>query len=340
MRQLIQEILTCMDEGRSSVLCTVVASSGSTPRGAGARMLVTKAGLVRGTIGGGAVEYKALNMASGILASGASAEKAFDLSRNDIEGLGMICGGSVHVYFQFIAADDKKTKAVLLKCLEEMESNKNVWLVTDITDEAAWDTGVICDAGIFGLDIPEELLGRLACAKAVRAEIGGRRYYSEPVSRSGRVIVFGGGHVAQELVPVLSHVGFSCIVVDDRPEFAADKLFPEAKQVIVGDFSNMGAYLDIGKDDYIVIMTRGHAHDYTVEEQVLKTNAGYIGMIGSKSKIAAASEKLLAAGIPRQKIDAVYAPIGVNIKAETPAEIAISIAAELIRVRAQRLENA
>jgi xanthine dehydrogenase accessory factor len=338
VKKLIREIIRCMDEGMGSVLCTVIASSGSTPRGAGARMLVTEAGRACGTIGGGAVEYKAEQTASEILASGKSLVKAFDLSRSDIEGLGMICGGSVRVFFQFIAAGDKKTKAILSKCLEEMERNSNVWLVTDITDEAAWGMGVICDEGILGLEIPGALSG-IACARAVRAETGGRKYYSEPVCRAGRVIVFGGGHVAQELVPVLSHVGFYCVVVDDRPEFASVKLFPAAERVILGDFLNIGGYIDIGKDDYVVIMTRGHAHDYTVEEQVLRTDAGYVGMIGSKKKIAAASERLLQAGLPRQKIDSVYAPIGVKIKAETPAEIAISVAGELIRVRAERLEG-
>ncbi len=338
MKQLIREIIKCIDEGKSSVLCTVIASSGSTPRGAGARMLVTETGRTYGTIGGGTVEYRAEQTACEILENGRSLVKAFDLSRGDIEGLGMICGGSVQVYFQFIAADDKNTKTVLLKCLEEMERNNNVWLVTDITDEAAWDMGVICGGEILGLDITGDS-SVLARARAVRAETGGRRYYSEPVSRAGRVIVFGGGHVAQELVPVLSHVGFYCVIADDRPEFASAKLFPAAEQVIVADFSDISA-LEIGRDDYVVIMTRGHAHDYTVAEQVLRTDAGYVGIIGSGKKIAAAKDKLLEAGIPQQKIDSVYAPIGVEIKAETPAEIAISVAGELIRVRAERFECA
>lgn len=339
MKRLIREIIRCMNEGRGSVLCTVIASSGSTPRGAGARMLVTEEKSC-GTIGGGAVEYKAQQMASEILASRRSLVKAFDLSRGDIEGLGMICGGSVQLFFQFIAPDDKKTRSVLLRCLEEMDKNSNVWLVTDITDEAAWDLGVICNEGISGLDIRKESLGALACARAVRAELAGRQYYSEPISRAGRVIIFGGGHVAQELAPVLAHVGFYCVVVDDRPEFATAKLFPAAKEVILGDFTNISKFIDIGKDDYAVIMTRGHAHDYTVAEQVLRTDAGYVGIIGSRKKIHAASEGLLKSGIPQQRIDSVYAPIGVKIKAETPAEIAVSVAGELIRVRAERLESA
>lgn len=339
MKHLLSETIRCMDEGLSCVLCTVVASSGSTPRGAGARMLITKEGRVCGTIGGGAVEYRAEHMAADILASGASQQKAFNLSRGDVEGLGMICGGNVQVFFQHIAADDNKTKHVLLRCFDEIQKNNNVWLVTDITDEAVWQMGFICDHGLFGLDIPDGLSGRLMCSRAVRAELAGRQYYSEPVCRSGRVIIFGGGHVAQELAPVLSHVGFYCIVFDDRPEFASAKLFPTAEQVIAGDFSDISGYIDITKDDYVVIVTRGHAHDYTAEEHALRSGAGYVGMIGSKQKIAATAEKLRQAGIPQQAIDSVYTPIGVSIKAETPAEIAVSIAGELISVRAERLEN-
>lgn len=339
MKKFIEKIINCMDSGLDSVLCTVVASSGSTPRGAGARMLVTEAGRVAGTIGGGAVEYRAMKLAAEILITKRSYEKAFCLNRSDVEDLGMICGGNVRVFFQFISAGDDRTRAVMLRCLNEMEKGGNVWLVTDITDEAAWSAGTIYDGGITGLDIPADALKKLTSGRAVRVAFNGREYYSEPVSRAGRVIIFGGGHVAQELVPVISHVGFNCIVIDDRPEFASAGLFPTAERVIVGDFTRIKDYIDISNDDYVVVITRGHSHDYIVEEQVLKMNVGYIGAIGSRQKIAAVSQKLRDAGISQQAIDSVYSPIGVDIKAETPAEIAVSIAGELIRVRAERMED-
>lgn len=152
----------------------------------------------------------------------------------------------------------------------------------------------------------------------------------------GTVYIFGGGHVAQELVPVLSHLDFPCVVFDDRNEFANKKIFPDAKECIIGDFEQIRNYVDVKEKDYVCIMTRGHLSDYVVQKQILKTPASYIGVIGSRRKAAAIREKLLADGFSESETDRCKSPIGLKIHAETPAEIAISIAAELIEKRALR----
>ncbi|MDL2294392.1 XdhC family protein [Ruminococcaceae bacterium OttesenSCG-928-D13] len=144
----------------------------------------------------------------------------------------------------------------------------------------------------------------------------------------------GGGHVSQELVPLLSRVGFRCVVFDDRPEFTTEALFPDAVARITGDFENIAASLEIGPGDYVTVMTRGHSYDLEVQRQVLARPSAYVGVIGSRSKIAAVNKRLLEAGVPQREIDRVHTPIGLPIKAQTPAEIAVSIAAEMILIRA------
>lgn len=153
---------------------------------------------------------------------------------------------------------------------------------------------------------------------------------------SGTVYVFGGGHVAQELVPLLHHLDFRCVVFDDRSEFASETVFPDAYRCIAGDFERLSDYIEIQPEDYVCIMTRGHLSDYTVQKQVMKTPASYIGVMGSRRKTQVLREKLRADGFTDEELDRCKSPIGFAIHAETPAEIAVSIAAELIAKRADR----
>ena len=159
-------------------------------------------------------------------------------------------------------------------------------------------------------------------------------WFAVPVVKAGRTFVFGGGHVSQALVPAIAAVGFRPVVYDDREEFADAKLFPQAEQVIYGDFEHIADHLTVTPDDYVVIMTRGHQADYEVLTQVLRSGAKYIGCIGSKRKLAICRDRLLKADFTEEEYAVVHAPIGLAIGAETPEEIAVSVAAEMIAVRA------
>ena len=152
------------------------------------------------------------------------------------------------------------------------------------------------------------------------------------------VYIFGGGHVSMELAKILKYVGFDYVVWDDRKEFANEERFKDANKIICKDFDNINSEINITNNDFIVIMTRGHAYDYIVEKQILRSGAYYIGVIGSRNKNRVIKENLLADGFSENEIDSVCAPIGLSISADTPEEIAISIAAELILFRS-KLEN-
>jgi len=324
--------------GGDLVLCTIIASSGSTPRGSGAKMAVFADGSTLGTVGGGAVEYESIRLAKKALAERTTFTHGFNLSHNQTADIGMICGGQVVVYFQFFGGGDTHAIALFEAATAQFVERKNTWLITQISEGGVKQMGIYSrEEGLQFLDdeIEEWDILPLVRPRAMLKK-GEPSYYVEPLTMAGYAYIFGGGHVAQELVPTIAHVGFAPIVFEDRPDFARKELFPEAAETIVGSFTDIGTNVSITPDDYVIIMTRGHQADFEVLRQALLTPATYVGVIGSRSKIATTNKRLLEAGIPEADLSRIHAPIGLPILGETPAEIAVSIAAELILHRARR----
>jgi xanthine dehydrogenase accessory factor len=157
--------------------------------------------------------------------------------------------------------------------------------------------------------------------------------FIEPILISPSLYLFGGGHISLPLAKMSKLLGFKIVVIDDRAEFASADRFPEADILLAGDFTKSFPKLKIDKSSYIVIVTRGHQHDELVLEWAVSTPAKYIGMIGSKTKVETIFSHLLAKGISREQLDRVHAPIGLEIQAQTPEEIAVSILAEIVKIR-------
>ena len=164
-------------------------------------------------------------------------------------------------------------------------------------------------------------------------------HFSMPLPIMERVIIFGAGHIAQALTPISSMVNFRITIFDNREEFACKDKFPHAQNVILGDFTKISDYLDLAAEDYCVVVTSGHSYDFEVQKQILRKNLAYIGVIGSKGKIAHTNNLLIKEGISEERLKGIYTPIGTEIKAVTPEEIAVSIAGEMILVRANHKEN-
>jgi len=329
MRNMLKTISHKLGSGEDLVLVTVIASSGATPRGAGARMLIGKEGRICGTIGGGAVEYRSVQIAASVLKEKSSLGHDFTLTKDDVQNLGMICGGACNVFFHYLRAGDKHTLELAEKAEAAYEKGIDLWLLTDVSGNGKmglYDT----QSGYWGITVPEDLV--LTRHPERTGDI-----FAEQINASGRVYVFGGGHVAQELVPVLAHVGFRCVVMDDREEFTKPELFPGAEEVICGDLWRISDCITVGSEDYVCVMTRGHSYDTVVQAQVLKCRPTYCGVIGSAFKAAGVRKTLKEEyGLLDEELDLVTTPIGLNIKGETPAEIAISIAAQMILHRAER----
>jgi xanthine dehydrogenase accessory factor len=162
---------------------------------------------------------------------------------------------------------------------------------------------------------------------------GDTEVFVEPIISTPTLFILGGGHISFTLSKIAKLVGFKIVVVDDRPEYATTKRFPDAEKAIATSYSRAFSELNVTKSSYIVIVTHGHKGDAAALEGALATEAKYVGMIGSKTKNASVYARLIAKGITQEQIDRVHAPIGLRIHAQTPEEISISIIAQMIQIR-------
>ena len=334
MRTILPQILSERAAGHDCVLVSLIADSDSAPRGKGSLMLVGAQGRIAGTVGGGAIERHCENMGKTLTAERRSDIHEFILRANKTEDIGMICGGDVTAQFQFIPAESPLWDEVLRIAQERTAARAHGWLI--LREDGGTPTLAADGQCLAGENLNAETLQTLCRKQCARAD----GYFSLPLPTGDRVIIFGAGHVAQSLCPVLRSVDFSPVIYDPRAELLTRALFPEAEDMICDDFTRISDHLRITADDYLVVMTHGHIHDYTVEEHALRGEFAYLGVIGSRRKIAAVNDRLLKSGIPPERLNDVHTPIGLNIKAVTPAEIAISIAGEMILVRATLREDA
>jgi len=228
-----------------------------------------------------------------------SFETAKMLVRDDGSIVGTIGGGCVEA-------------EVWQAAREIMESEKPRTLTFNLNQNPKYDTGLVCGGT---LDI-----------------------FIEPVLPPASLYIFGAGHVALSLYRTARSAGFDVSVVDDRETYANRERFPEAKEVIAEDFDQAMARLSPGETSYIVIVTRGHHDDMRVLRWAVQTQARYIGMIGSKRKTISIFRELVKEGIAEHLFERVHAPVGLDIGAITPEEIAVAITAELIAAR-RRVER-
>ena len=327
MEELYRILLERMERNTDTVLAFITEGDGSIPRTTGAYMLVGKEGRIFGTIGGGNLEYQAVLHAGELLAQKKCEYREYDLGSGEGKGLGMVCGGRVKVCFYFVDGSCGEQTA-LTEALAAQEQYRSYWIFfaldgtgIRVLEKEAWEL----------LPAAQEKAGHCRIL-----ELDEKTYYAEEFCYDGKVYLFGGGHLAQELVPVLHHLDFCCIVLDDREEYVDKALFPDAGQTMLVDFTKLDEVLSIQKNDYLVIVTRGHWCDADAEAFALRTDASYIGVVGSRRKTKYVRDKLEAQGFTKEQLDSVYAPIGIEIGSETPAEIAISIAAQLIQIRSAK----
>ncbi len=330
MRELFAKILYETEKNNDLVLVTLINSGGSAPRKTGSQMLAGKKGRILGTIGGGAVELRSVEMAQQLLEEKRSDLHPFRLHTNNVEDIGMICGGDVTALFQFIPADDIRWQELCGKALELFSAQKGGWFLQRLDG----GTPAILDENgtLLAGETPED--GKPEGSLPV---LTGSAFWM-PLPVAQRVIIFGGGHISAALVPLLTTVGFRCWVFDNRPEYTTEDRFPQAEKLITGDYEHLSDHIEMTAEDYAVVMTNGHSHDFEVQDQVLRGPFAYVGVIGSKRKTAAVNARLRERGIPEEAIAKIHTPIGTPIKAVTPEEIAVSIAGELILTRAERRE--
>ena len=316
MKRIFARLQELLEKKQDAVLAVITAAEGSTPRGAGAAMLVTRDGLLAGTIGGGALERLSIETARELIRSQKSAFHEFDLQGGGQEATGMVCGGKASVFFQYINASDPSWAELADRMCEALSAGRQGSLLLSL------------DGSFPSFEEGKERLHT--------SPVLSEGQFALPVHSGERAVLFGAGHCAAALAPILHSVGFRVFVLDDREELLTRERFPHAEERICWDYGRISEHLLLEEDDYIVIMTSGHVHDCEVEEQVLRMDFPYVGVIGSRKKTAVVNARLREKGISEEKLQSVHTPIGLAIDAVTPEEIAVSIAAEMIQVRARR----
>lgn len=344
MIKLMRSVNHLLEEGEDLVLATIISHVGSTPRSVGTKMVVRRNGAIIGTIGGGLVEAEILRLAPQVFQTARAHVKTIELMGAAADTADeMICGGCLTIMLEYLAAHPQTIREVH-DLIDVLQKGRKGYLLKSlqIGPESERGESFLINGGdiTFGRSLLSESWLRDFTRRPDKIktpfiiEAEGRRFFVEPTFIPGTVFLFGAGHVSQQVADIAALVKFRVVVLDDRKEFANPQRFPKADQIIVLlSFDQAFNELEIDSDSYVVIVTRGHLHDKTVLEQALRTKAGYIGMIGSRRKRDILYQTMLSEGFTQDDIDRVHCPIGLKIGGETPEEIAVSIAAELIKAR-------
>ena len=345
MENLLVEASGLLHRGRRLVLARIIKREGSAPRATGTQCIIREDGTLLGTIGGGFLEHRVTLGARDVLKEGRSTIHHFHLAGQGMTQTGMICGGEVDVYLELLAPENRRTVEVFSDATDLIRAGRRGILVTLVEEGVTADDPesrmLLPESGppvgaIRGLSVTSTDFSGIRGPCLVELQHGRFTVFTEPVEAESVVYLFGAGHISTSVAPLASMVGFRLAVIDDRAEFATRERFPTADEVLVLPFAKVFDHLRVTPDSYLVIVTRGHLSDRAVLKAALRTNSAYIGMIGSKRKREAIYQSLLDEGVPRERLEAVHSPIGVEIDAETPEEIAVSIVGELIKTRAER----
>ena len=341
-----KKLLEILKQNKYAVLATVYKKSGSVPRGPGAKLALTEDGKVFGTIGGGSVENNTINFAKDFFNENNQAKFLnFNLAPGkNGENIDMICGGRITILLEKFEPNETNIKLFEKYLKYEKERKKAIWIVdvTNVKNDMK-SRRFIISSEKSNENLPKELFEKIYyngkfLNKNQIINIEDKIYFVDPFIKKGNLILLGAGHISAETAKLAYNVGFNVIVIDDREEFANKNRFPEAEEIIIiKNFENVYEIIKKYNNAYFVILTRAHLYDQTVLEQVLNTDSSYIGMIGSKKKRDTIYENLLKKGIEGKQLNNIHSPIGLNIGAQTPEEIAVSIVAELIQTRANGL---
>ncbi|MDO8749772.1 MAG: XdhC family protein [Dehalococcoidia bacterium] len=347
MQPVFREALNLSLKGEPFTIATVVRTKGSSPQKPGAKLLIRQDGSGVGTLGGGCVEGDIWFAAKEIMREhGGSEYRDYYLNEEIAARDGLVCGGTMYFLIDPIWKP-QEFLPVAQDIVSAYEGADPAALATLIKPGPAGGAVgakllIRSDGSLSGtLGKPE--LDQLAVATAKRlATYGecehvvtsdGTELFVEAYTSPPTVVLMGGGHIAKALAPLAKMLQFRLFVLDDRPEFANQERFPEAEAVAVAGYSGGLDSFPITKNTAIIIATRGHNFDDLALEMAVRSPAGYVGLVGSQRKVILIYQELLKRGVSLERMREIHSPIGLDIRARTPEEIAISIMAELVQFR-------
>ncbi len=320
MKRCLQEIFSAISSGEPAALVTIVEKRGSTPRGVGTAMVVRLDGSQEGTIGGGSMEARVRSDALALLQLRQSAFRTYTIDAGNPTD-----PNSVTVLTRVFSGD--RDRKMIHRALNEMEREKG-YLVCALEPDHISETEYVSEQ-----EANENPALQPWLDKAPAFTTQSSRRWVDALVTAPRVFVLGGGHVAQALVPVLALLHLRVWVIEDREELCDSARFPLAERVLCERSDQVLEELDLTEQDGIVSFVRGRGMELQTLASALRTKACYIGSIGSRANARRMRDELLSYGFSAEQVARIHAPVGLEIGAETPEEIAVSIAAEWIACR-------
>ena len=348
MKEVFHEAVDLLEKDDQLVVATVIRTKGSTPQKPGAKLLVRADGSGVGTLGGGCVEGDIWFAATQLMKGRGSAEsREYQLNEELAAEDGLVCGGTMFFlidpvyrpedYLDYAREIDSAYEgggAVALASLIKPGPGSDAPLGSKLFIRE--DGGTEGTLGEVGLDreVVEKARGLMVHGKNdyVVAE-SGAEYFVEAYTTPPQLVICGGGHVSKAISAHARALGFRLFITDDRAEFANEERFPEADMVVAKKPEEALTELPINPNTFIIVATRGHRFDNVALAAAANTPARYVGLMGSKRKTILIYEDLVRLGIPIDRINEIRSPIGLDISARTPEEIAVSIIAEVLMFR-------
>jgi len=347
-----REFYATLQESLESVervaVATIVRTRGSSPREVGARMLVRPDGETEGTVGGGCGEAEVWRAALEVIEDAQPRMVVVDLTNEIAMSSDGVCGGILDIFVEPWQRSRVELAGTLRQAVNCRRSavvatvvSRSRGLPVNLGEKLLIVDGRLSTGG-FGWDVlqervmeavPEVVAGGESAWRTFTFDAGQVGMFFELAVPRPSLVIVGAGHVAMPIARVGRLLDFEVVVIDDRPSFATRDRFPDADQIIVDDFLVALDQVELTPSTYVVLVTRAHTHDVHVLRHIISKPAGYIGMIGSRRRVFAVFKLLREEGIPLEDLMRVHAPIGLDIKTETPGEIAISVGAELLKVR-------
>lgn len=341
------------DEERVA-MATLVATRGTTPKKEGAKMWVGAGGRILGSVTiGGCVDARVLAESEQVLATGAPRLLELPLGDEDAWELGLSCGGTVEVLIEAVAlarepgsARDPSLPALYRRVAAEVAAGRAACLVRRLADPArallvlrdGSAEGSLGDAGLDDL-ARAQAAERLARGSSRSVPLGDGAAFFEVHAPQPQLVLVGAGHVSMPLVPLARELGFRTTVIDARPRFASRARFPLADELRVGIPSEIVESLPLGETCALVLTV----HDYKVEVPVLRAalrkGAGYVGMLGNVRRGRGVLDLLRQQGVSAEEAARVQVPVGLDIGAQTAPEIALSVLAQIVAVRAGKTQG-
>jgi xanthine dehydrogenase accessory factor len=355
MTATIREIFEQLDSVRRNEACvamvTLVATKGTTPKKEGAKMWVGEGGRIAGSVTiGGCVDARVIEESEEVLATGRPKLLSIELGDEDAWELGLTCSGTIDVLVERIDlrnADEPALRAYAIVRADVEERNRHAASVQLLDGRGERlvvreDGTSIGTLGSSDLDrhARDQALELMRRGRSARVELGvgtsARAAFVETHGPPSTLVVVGAGNIAVPLVRLAKHLGLRTLVIDGRPRFATRERFPDADDVLVGIPSEIVASLPLASNTLVVLVAHDYKYDLPVLRAILRSDAGYIGMLGSRRRGRAILDFLAAEGEPPEALERIHVPVGLNIGAQTAAEIALSILAEAVAVRAGR----